>query len=122
MRQGLENNANLAAGPSFPAAKIALFRGCEDVYPRRFESHKTGYSPVCANEWARGVCEKPKVKCGDCFNRRFLPVTDETVCWHLSGHDDGRNFVMGVYPMLQQTTECLWVCQFNLGTLECSPK
>ena len=42
---------------STPAAKIALFRslfrGREDVYPRRFESHKTGksgYSPACANE------------------------------------------------------------------------
>jgi hypothetical protein len=31
----------------------SLFRGGEDVYPRRFESRKTGragYAPVCANE------------------------------------------------------------------------
>jgi hypothetical protein len=49
---------------SSPAAKIALFRslfrGREDVYPRRFESRKTGkagYQPVCANEWARLVRE-----------------------------------------------------------------
>jgi hypothetical protein len=48
-----------------PQAKIALFRtlfrGREDIYPRRFESRrtgKTGYQPVCANEWVRGVCEK----------------------------------------------------------------
>ena len=37
----------------------SLFRGREDVYPRRFESRKTGksgYSPACANEWvARSV-------------------------------------------------------------------
>jgi hypothetical protein len=40
-------------------AKIALFRslfhGREDVYPRRFESRKTGragYAPACAHEWA----------------------------------------------------------------------
>jgi hypothetical protein len=40
-----------------PEAKIAifrsLFRGREDVYPRRFESRKTGksgYAPACANE------------------------------------------------------------------------
>ena len=89
-------------------AKIALFRslfrGREDVYPRRFESRKTGrcgYSPACANEWVRGVCDKPKVKCADCANRQFLPVTDDTVRWHLTGVDaSGKPFVMGVYPML----------------------
>ena len=40
----------------------SLFRGRDDVYPRRFESRKTGksgYSPACANEWVPGVCEKP---------------------------------------------------------------
>jgi hypothetical protein len=39
----------------------ALFRGRSDVYPRRFESRKTGksgYAPACANEWVRGICEK----------------------------------------------------------------
>ena len=97
---------------SSPEAKIALFRslfrGREDVYPRRFESGKTGksgYSPACANEWARGVCEKPRVKWAECPQRRFLPVTDEVIRWHLSGHDDdGRDFVMGVYPMLPDET------------------
>ena len=77
----------------------------------RFESRKTGragYQPACANEWVRGLCEKPKIKCSDCPNRRFLPVTDEVMRWHLSGSDDrGRDFVIGVYPMLQD--EC---CHF----------
>ncbi|MDO8837131.1 MAG: hypothetical protein Q7V01_16125 [Vicinamibacterales bacterium] len=48
-------------------AKVALFRslfrGREDVYPRRFESRKTGksgYMPACAHEWVRGVCDKPR--------------------------------------------------------------
>jgi hypothetical protein len=94
---------------SSPEAKIALFRsffrGRDDVYPRRFESRKSGksgYQPVCANEWARGLCEKPKVKCVVCPQRRFLPVDNEVVRWHLAGRDDaGRDFVMGVYPMLQ---------------------
>jgi len=94
---------------SSPEAKIALFRslfrGRDDVYPRRFESRKTGkagYQPACDNEWVSGVCQKPKVKCADCPHRRFLPVTDDVVRWHLSGQDDsGRDFVMGVYPMLQ---------------------
>ena len=47
----------------------SLFRGREDVYPRRFESRKTGksgYAPACANEWVRGICEKPRIKCAEC--------------------------------------------------------
>jgi superfamily II DNA or RNA helicase/very-short-patch-repair endonuclease len=94
---------------SSPEAKIALFRslfrGRDDVYPRRFESHRTGksgYQPACANEWVRGVCEKPRIKCVQCPQRRFLPVTDEVIRWHLAGRDDaGHDFVMGAYPMLQ---------------------
>jgi hypothetical protein len=94
---------------SFAPEKIALFRslfrGRDDVYPRRFESRKTGrsgYQPACANEWARGVCEKPRVKCSVCPHQRFLAVTDEIVRWHLWGRDGaGRDFVMGVYPMLR---------------------
>src|SRR5208337_990127 len=93
-------------------AKIVLFRslfhGREDVYPRRFESRKTGkagYSPACGNEWVRGVCEKLRVKCAACPQRRFLPVTDGAIRWHLAGRaDDGRDFVMGLYPMLQDET------------------
>jgi superfamily II DNA or RNA helicase len=97
---------------SSPSDKIrlfrSLFRGREDVYPRRFENHRTGksgYAPACANEWVRGVCEKPRIKCTDCPNRRFFPVTDETVGWHLSGRDAlGRDFVMGLYAMLCDET------------------
>ncbi len=97
---------------SSSAAKIALFRslfhGREDVYPRRFESRKTGragYAPACGNEWVRGVCEKPRIKCADCPRRRFLPVTDEVIRWHLSGHDaGGQPFVAGVYPLLRDET------------------
>ncbi len=86
----------------------SLFRGREDVYPRRFESRKTGksgYAPACENEWVRGVCEKPRIKCAECPHRRFLPVTDEVIRWHLSGRDgDGQPFVAGVYPLLPDET------------------
>jgi superfamily II DNA or RNA helicase/very-short-patch-repair endonuclease len=85
-----------------------LFRGREDVYPRRFESRKTGragYQPACANEWVRGLCDKPRIKCPACANRRFLPVTNDVIRQHLSGRDDlGREFVMGLYPMLSDET------------------
>lgn len=86
----------------------SLFRGRDDVYPRRFESRKTGrsgYQPACDHEWVRGVCEKPRVKCSECPHQRFLPVTDEVIRWHLSGRDGaGRDFVMGLYPMLRDET------------------
>lgn len=97
---------------STAAVKIAffrsLFRGREDVYPRRFESRRTGksgYAPACANEWVRGVCEKPQVKCAVCPHRRCLPVTDDVIRWHLSGRDAGdQPFVAGVYPLLVDET------------------
>ena len=105
-------------------AKIALFRslfrGREDVYPQRFESRKTGragYSPACGNEWVRGICEKPRIKCSDCPHQRFLPITDEVIRWHLCGQDDkGREFVMGVYPMLRDETCLFLAADFDKAT------
>ncbi|MCF8145896.1 MAG: DEAD/DEAH box helicase [Deltaproteobacteria bacterium] len=89
----------------------ALFRGREDVYPRRFESKKTGksgYQPVCRNEWIRGICRKPAVRCGNCPNQKFSPLTDEVVRNHLLGRDpekkSDRDFTIGVYPLLPDET------------------
>jgi hypothetical protein len=81
---------------------LRLFRGRDDVYPKRWQnqtSGKSGYSPACANEWVRGVCEKPRVKCSECLNKAFLPVTNETILSHLQGRH-----VIGVYPMLVDDT------------------
>jgi hypothetical protein len=80
----------------------ALFRGREDVYPTRFESAKTGkqgYGPACANKFAKGLCELPRVKCGECTNQKFLPADDAAYWNHLAGEH-----VMGVYPMLPDNT------------------
>ncbi len=109
---------------SSPEAKIglfrSLFRGRDDVHPRRFESRRTGksgYAPACANEWVRGICEKPRIKCAECPNRRFLPVTDDVIRWHLSGHDDaGQRFVAGVYPMLLDETCFFLALDFDKGS------
>ncbi len=95
--------------------KIALFRslfkGREDVFPKRFESLKTGksgYQPCCRNEWIRGICRKPKVKCADCENRDFIPVTDDIIRNHLTGIDvysrSKRNYTVGIYPLLPDET------------------
>ncbi len=79
-----------------------LFRGRTDVYPIRWESKttaKSGYSPACANEWRAGVCEKPRIKCGDCSNRSLIPLSDAVVYDHLSGES-----TIGVYPLLADDT------------------
>ena len=85
----------------------SLFKGREDVFPRRFENSKTGksgYAPVCRNEWASGICHKPKIACQDCNFRAFVPVSDEIIRNHLKGNDPNghvdRDFTIGVYPLL----------------------
>ena len=96
-----------------PEAKIALFRslfrGREDVYPRRFESRKTGksgYAPACSQRMGRGHLRKAQDQVrAPVRHQHFLAVTDDVIRWHLSGQDDdGREFVMGIYPMLLDET------------------
>jgi len=85
--------------------KVVLFRtmfmGREDVYARRWKSKegKTGYSPVCANEWKRGICPKPKVKCAKCAYADYLPYDDLAVTKHLRGE-----CVLGIYPLREDNT------------------
>ena len=104
------------ANNSSPEEKItlfrSLFRGREDVYAKRFESKKTGksgYQPVCRNEWIQGICEKPKIKCDSCTQRSLEPVTDKVIENHLTGfirNEWGKpaSFIMGVYPLLSNET------------------
>ena len=55
------------------------------------------------HEWVAGVCEKPKIKCSDCPHRRYIPISNSLIHWHLSGVDDeGKAFIMGLYPMLNE--------------------
>lgn len=76
-----------------------LFRGRTDAYPVRWESKttgKSGYSPACTNEWRAGVCEKPRIKCGDCSRRLLTPLSDSVIYNHLAGEH-----TVGVYPLLE---------------------
>lgn len=117
-----------AAGPvtaaSTPAAKVAffarLFRGRQDVFPVRWEnskSGKAGYAPACANEWVRGVCDKPRTKCSECSNQAFIPVSHDVLSSHLRGTDrtrkSGANFVAGAYPLLPDSSCWLLVADFD---------
>lgn len=86
----------------------SLFRGRTDVFPLRWENHKTGkagYAPACANEWARGICAKPRVKCGKCPHQAFIAVSDAVIAKHLRGGSTrSDDFVAGVYPLLTDGT------------------
>jgi hypothetical protein len=92
--------------------KIELFRrlfaGRPDVFPVRWENRKagrSGYSPACSNEWAKGICGKPKVKCGECPHQAFIPPSEDIIEKHLRGGDARTgDFVAGVYPLLQDET------------------
>jgi len=98
------------------AEKITLFRsrfrGRDDVFPLRWQNSKTGksgYAPACNNEWVRGICEKPRIKCSNCPNQAFVPVTDEVVRGHLQGRNVANPrkrepYVAGVYPLMADET------------------
>ncbi len=65
-----------------------LFRGRTDVFPIRWDnakSGKSGYAPACHNEWQRGLCEKPRIKCSVCPNQAFIEVSDDLIERHLRG-------------------------------------
>lgn len=103
------------------AEKIRLFRslfyGRQDVFARRFENVKkgtSGYSPCCQNQWGPACALKQHRKCGDCAARKFLPVSDEVVRWHLRGRDaQMKPFVMGAYPMEADETVRFAVIDFD---------
>ncbi len=104
--------------PQSPEEKVRLFRqlfrGRGDVFPTRFVSRKTGkpgYAPACTNKFVRGVCELPKVKCGECPNQAFVPVDDAAVLAHLQGRH-----VMGVYPLLEDETCWFLAVDFDKST------
>ena len=112
------DGARIVTNHSSTRDKIALFRtllaGRADVYPRRWENvakGRTGYAPVCANEWKHGLCRKPAVSCGLCSNQKFLPVTDATIESHLRGHA-----TIGIYPMLPDDTCRFLAADFDKRT------
>ena len=92
----------------------SLFRGRDDVYPKRWENARTGksgYAPACANEWKPQICGKPRIRCGSCTNQAFLPVTDETIVDHLRGRH-----TLGVYPTLADSSCHFLAADFDKET------
>lgn len=97
-----------------PEQKIAifadLFKGRTDIYATRWENStgRNGYSLACDNEWKNGVCAKPKVKCGECPNQQFKPITNQTLYDHLSG-----KIVVGLYPLCKGSRSHLLAIDFD---------
>ena len=133
LREKISQGNNSSAGKNTLTSisnqehKIALFRslfkGREDVFPKRFESAKTGksgYQPCCRNEWIKGICRKPKVKCTDCENRDFISVTDDIIRNHLMGAEvysrSKRNYTIGIYPLLPDETCWFLAADFDKET------
>ena len=107
---------------TFPYAKLSieervaifhsLFKGREDVFAQRWFSKttgKSGYQPVCINEWRRGVCDKKKYKCADCPNRHFAPLTYQDLYRHLEGKDENCCDVVGLYAIMPDNN-CTFLC------------
>ena len=97
-----DSSSEILTKDSSLSQKIALFRnlfkGREDVYAKRYDnkiSGKTGYTPVCKNEWKNGICAKPKMKCQDCPNKDYVAINDQIIKAHFFGEA-----VFGIYPLL----------------------
>lgn len=83
----------------------AAFQGRQDIVPLL---RKSGYAPLCANEWREGVCQWPKGKCADCTSADYMPLDVEMVADHFRGRH-----IFGVYPLLPDGT-----CHFVAGDFD----
>ena len=90
---------------------LRLFRCRADVFPKRWEnpkSAKQGYSPACANEWIKPICQKPKIRCAECTHQKFLPLNEEVVANHLKTSD-----TVGTYAIRNDDTCTFLACDFD---------
>ena len=101
--------------PSTVDLRIALFcklfRCRKDVFPIMWENAAKGtrgYSPACKNEWLRGVCNKPKVKCTNCPHRDFIPLDDSIIRRHLEG-----KITIGTYTIRDDDTCTFLAADFD---------
>ena len=119
----LQSNENLGASESNDTSAISqlskkekvklfqsLFLGRADIYANRWENAagKSGYAIACYNEWKSGLCQKPKIKCGDCPNKAFKPLDEQAIFEHLTGRQ-----VIGLYPLTQENTCYLLAIDFD---------
>lgn len=119
LREDLQKSKTTPAGSGSlsPEQKIvlfsSLFRGRTDIYANRWENKRgrNGYSVACNNEWVKGICKKPRIKCLDCNHRQFSELNDQVIYRHLAGQQ-----IVGLYPLLQDNTCYLLAADFDKGS------
>jgi len=75
------------------------FKGRQDVVPRYWKSkdgERAGYTPLCVNEWKKGVCQKP---CRTCQDADYIPLSDQLILDHFKGRQ-----ILASYPLLKDNT------------------
>ena len=90
----------------------SMFKGRKDVYSLRSgkpskKTGKYGYYPQCANIWNYSLCGKAtnaKIKCADCPNQSYKPLTGDVLAAHLKGEKPDCSDVVGLYPVLPDGT------------------
>lgn len=103
------------SAPQSSEEKISLFLSLfvtrRSVYPRLWNNPKSGrkgYSPVCRNEWVRGICEKPRIKCSECNHQNFPQLDRSAVHDHLTGKQ-----TIGTYAIKEDGTCCFLAADFD---------
>jgi hypothetical protein len=118
---GIPYGSNSAAQSNGPITKfscsdikmalyLSLFRGRTDVFAKRWQNNagKSGYSPVCLNEWKSNICSKPQGRCTSCSHKAYKPFDKDVLENHLKG-----NVTAGIYPILQDETCCFLAIDFD---------
>ena len=94
-----------------------LFKGREDVFARRWYSRtsgKSGYQPVCRNEWDRQLCDKKRFKCAECPNRSFKPLEYEDIYRHLEGKSPDAMPFLPTIPV----TSCVQILMISPANMD----
>jgi hypothetical protein len=90
-RQGNQQNISLTLPVNQKVDLFKrLFKGRSDVFAKRWQNAtgRSGYSFACQNEWVKGVCNKPRIKCNECPNRAYIALNDQVIYDHLSRQTD----------------------------------
>ena len=114
------DDEGVVTSASSSAEKLALFNSLfamrSDVYAKSYFNKKVGrvgYSPACGNEWERGMCGKPRVKCADCPQRKFLALDDAALIAHFQGwRREGVGIVAG-YPLIDNEKTRVLAADFD---------
>jgi superfamily II DNA or RNA helicase len=90
----------------------SLFKGRDDVFARRWYSKancRSGYQPVCLNEWNPKLCNKRQYKCAECPNRQLKSLAYDDYYKHLEGKNVYGCDVIGLYVIRKDNT-CYFLC------------